>query len=64
MARYTANVEVAEHGLIVPISLGIWSAPDEPDLWVQSLTAAGWPIRLCSIAVHVTPAEFLHYHRR
>lgn len=63
MARYTANIEVAAHGHIVPVSLGTWLAPDEPDLWVQSLAMAGWPVHLSSVVVHMTPAEFLHYYQ-
>lgn len=63
MARYTAHIAVARHGLVVPVSLGTWLAPDEPDLWVASLAMAGWPVRLSSVVVHLTPAEFLHCYQ-
>lgn len=64
MARYTVNVEITTHGLVMPVSVGTWLAPDEPDLWVRSLAAAGYPVQMSSVVVHMTPEEFLNYYRR
>lgn len=58
MTLYTATVQLAGHE---PYSVGIWPAPDEPDLWVASLAGAGYPVELRAVAVHLTPAEFLAY---